>query len=157
MATGLHNLSITLPRTKVIEVLTEKRDEILAEFDKTSADLQAEHDGLPKIAAALDAWYIEIAALVANGQVAFKADGEVRVIDDQVEVPEKPNKSSTSNSKKDLKRKLDSLARQRTGVENQFNASILLLSHATNTDVEIPVGEYEQMLSQVPNTDRYYY
>ena len=46
---------------------------------------------------------------------------------------------------------------QRKHYEAEFDSTILLLTHATNTDVEVPVGEYERMLSAQPELRRYYY
>lgn len=157
MATGLNNLSITIPRAKLMELLEERRELVAKEWDEKIEEARQELANATTVPVALAAWHKEVAALIDQGAVTYRADGSLYAKDEDVEIPDRPSASRHRTNKRNCAALIEDLETRREAQIEQYNASIQLLSFATNTDVEVPVGEYEALLSGRASRGRYYY
>lgn len=151
-----NELTITLARADLIATLVDKRAELEAEYDAQIAKIDAEIAGIPKAAEALKDWHIAIAELLGKGDARMTAKGEVVPVGD-VEIPDKPSSSSQSNSKRELNYDRESALQNKEYGLQALDASLRLLNLATNTDIEIPVSQYERMLGQGVQARRRHY
>lgn len=150
------DLTITLSRSDLLDTLRNKRTELEAAYDARIQKVQDEIDALPKTAAALHDWYIEVAAMLAAGEARVNAKGEVFATDEDVKpVPDRPNQATQGSNKRNLKHEIENLNNAKEQALVQVDSSIRLLDLATNSEVEIPVSQYERMLSTTVNR-RYY-
>jgi hypothetical protein len=151
-----NELTITLARADLITTLTDKRVELEAEYDAQIAKIDAEITGIPKAAEALKDWHIAIADLLGKGDARMTAKGEVVPVGD-VEIPDKPSSSNQSRSKRELGFERDNAESNKEHALQSIDASLRLLNLATNTDIEIPVSQYERMLGQGAQARRRHY
>lgn len=157
MATGLNNLSITIPRTKLMELLEERREAVAKEWDEKIDEAKQELANVTTVPVALTAWHKDVAALIDQGAVAYRADGSLYAKDEDVEIPDRPSPSRNKATKRNYAARVEDLEAGREAQVERYNAALQLLSFATNTDVEVPVGEYETLLSGRASRSRYYY
>lgn len=98
-----------------------------------------------------------MAALIDQGAVTYRTDGSLYAKDEGVEIPDRPSPSRRRTNKRNCAAQIEALEERRDSQVERYNASIQLLSFATNADVEVPVGEYEALLSGRAPRSRYYY
>jgi hypothetical protein len=154
MLNGLH---ITLPRLKLIEVLTERRDALQQEYVEMKDEVTLAINSLASVPVSLNSWYATIAEGLAEGSFVVRADGTLMASSgaNGEEPPARPSTSTKNTTKKSLRNTLTRIEGDAQGSAAVFDSALLLLGHATDVDVTVAVGEYERVLSQRPYRHHY--
>jgi len=147
MLNGLH---ITLPRLKLIEVLTERRDALQQESVEMKDEVALAINSLATVPVSLNSWYATISAGLADGSFVVRADGSIIASSgaNGEEPPARPSSSTKNTTKKSLRNTLARIESDAQGSAAVFDSALLLLGHATDIDVTVAVGDYGRMLSQ---------
>ena len=152
MLNGMH---ITLPRTKLIEIVTEQKAKLQLAYDAQIDELKLAIDDLVSVPEALLEWHTDIAAGLASGIYSVKADGTYHAGSGNDEPPEKPSLARRGATKKHLLATIKNSERQAAHWAAQFDTALTLLSYATNVDLDVPVNDYEYLLSRRPEAWNY--
>lgn len=147
MLNGLH---ITLPRIKLIEVLTGRRDTLQQEYVELKDEVTLAIASLATVPVSLNSWYATIAEGLADGSFVVRADGTIMAGGgaNGDEPPARPSTSTKNTTKKSLRNTLAQIEGDAKSSAATFDSALLLLGHATDVNVTVAVGDYERMLSQ---------
>jgi hypothetical protein len=144
----MNDLTITVPRTDLIQTLTDKRTALEVEWDAEIQRVTDERDNLPNTALAMKDWHIEVAAMLSAGEAKTTGKGEIIASDPSVkEVPERPTVSGQRGTKRDFTQQIEDAQGAKKQALGKIDTSLRLLNLATNVDIEIPVSQYEGLLS----------
>jgi hypothetical protein len=143
----LNALHITIPRVKLIEIITERRAALQQDYADLLDDARLGLSNLATVPAALNDWFADIATGLADGSYRAKADGTIVGIGDVIP-PAKPTTSMKSTNKRHVQSVIERLPIDARNSASTFDTALLLLNLATDVDVTVAVGDYERMLNQ---------
>lgn len=149
------SISLTVDRQKLITQLTNKRAEIIADYETNRVKLQAQLDGL---ATSIDGWttyHQEVIDGLANGSYKYTESGKLSVTDRRHTLPVKPSTTTQrgrwGGTRSDLERALEYLVEDgyywKTDVE-PYTAALALLDLSDDEKIEINGSDYQGLLSR---------
>lgn len=143
------DMTLTLDKTKLLDTLKARRDEILQE-DRQVQEIQKEIDALGNKDAAMQAladWHAQVAEGLTDGSITISAAGNL------TNAPRRPTKHrgkserwrgySKENLEDQLQYAKDNLAARAKPLES----AIALLEMSTEAEVTINTADYQALLS----------
>lgn len=140
-------LSLEITRDKLIGVLKEKvqslKDEGVALVKETEARRDARKTTRDEIAD----WYVEIARLMANGEVKIDSKGNPVAIDDEeTEVPAKPSRTKLAESTRQLNDLIETIKSNTERAVIAVESSLKLVELSDNPTIQIQTADYNKLL-----------